>query len=304
MHNLIVDKIKLKSKNNDHFEDLQRRQSYLHEQNETNNSIFGDVNNEKSIEKTNNDLDKKLISLYQFHSNKFHKPKFIKLKDDLLNMRLNLSKKSELENLNSKNSISVSKLRQKIAFRFRFMNNNSNKNKNRPINQKKLINYKKQNERMNKILKISKSIPDILYKEIGTVRENEENIKNNFMENSLNTIEHGLYNSFKSKRYSGNIYDYYKSDRPLYFGSNTLIVEKTLKNKEYFNKLINNKGKNKNEISIIDENPQGEKNVNVKSSSSNKSRKTKNNKAKINKDYIKKALLKKDGYFKLNELLS
>ena len=44
--------------------------------------------------------------------------------------------------------------------------------------------------------------------------------------------------------------------------------------------------------------------MNVKSSSSNKSKKTKNNKAKINKDYRKKALLKKDGYFKLNELLS
>jgi hypothetical protein len=300
LHNLIVDKIKFKSKINDHFEDLQKRQSYLNEQNETNNSIFGEVNNEKSIEKKNNDLDKKLISLYQFHSNKFHKPKFIKLKDDLLNMRLNLSKKSELENLNSKNSISVSKLRQKIAFRFRFMNNIPSKNNNKPINQKKFINYKKQNDRMNRILKMSKSIPDILYKEIGTVRENEENIKNNFIENSLNSIGHGLYNSFKSKRYTGNIYNYYKSDRPLYFGSNTLIAEKTSKNNEYFNKLINKEGKNKNAISIIDENP-GEKNI--KSSNSNKSRINKNNNTKINKDYIKKTLLKKDGYFKLNDLL-
>ena len=70
-------------------------------------------------------------------------------------MRLNLLKKSEIERLNSKNNNSVSRLRQKIAFKFRFMND-ANKNKN-----KKLINYKKQNERMNKILKISKSIPDI-----------------------------------------------------------------------------------------------------------------------------------------------
>ena len=145
MHNLILDKIKLKDKVNDHFDDLKKRQHILFQQFEINNSIFGEINNEKSLEQKNFDLDKKLVSLYKFHSDKFHKPKFIKLKDDLLNMRLNLLKKSEIEKLNSKNNNSVSRLRQKIAFKFRFMNKTNN-NKN-----KKLINYKKQNERMNKI---------------------------------------------------------------------------------------------------------------------------------------------------------
>ena len=282
MHNLIIDKIKLKNKVNDHFEDLKRRQHILFEQVENNNSIFGDVNNEKSLEKKNIDLDKKLISLYNFHSNKFHKPKFIKLKDDLLNMRLNLLKKSEIERLNSKNNNSVSRLRQKIAFKFRFMND-ANKNKN-----KKLINYKKQNERMNKILKISKSIPDILYKEITTVREKIENNKNNF-ENSKNTIDHGLYIPIKSKRYSGNIYDYYKSDIPLNYNSNTLKSQKSEKNNRWTLK-------NKNTISIINEkriyeNPNNKKIKNY-------------NKIKINKENLKKVLLKRDGYFNLSSLLS
>jgi len=281
MHNLIIDKIKLKNKVNDHFEDLKKRQHILFEQVENNNSIFGEVNNEKSLEQKNIDLDKKLISLYNFHSNKFHKPKFIKLKDDLLNMRLNLLKKSEIERLNSKNNNSVSRLRQKIAFKFRFMND-ANKNKN-----KKLINYKKQNERMNKILKISKSIPDILYKEITTVREKIENNKNNF-ENSKNTIDHGLYIPIKSKRYSGNIYDYYKSDIPLNYNSNTLKGQKSKNNRWNL--------KNKNTISIVNENRIYE--------NPNNKRIKNYNKIKINKENLKKVLLKRDGYFNLSSLLA
>ena len=281
MHNLIIDKIKLKNKVNDHFEDLKKRQHILFDQVENNNSIFGEVNNEKSLEQKNIDLDKKLISLYNFHSNKFHKPKFIKLKDDLLNMRLNLLKKSEIERLNSKNNNSVSRLRQKIAFKFRFMND-ANKNKN-----KKLINYKKQNERMNKILKISKSIPDILYKEITTVREKIENNKNNF-ENSKNTIDHGLYIPIKSKRYSGNIYDYYKSDIPLNYNSNTLKGQKSKNNRWNL--------KNKNTISIVNENR-------IYENPNNKGIKN-YNKIKINKENLKKVLLKRDGYFNLSSLLA
>ena len=284
MHNLILDKIKLKDKVNDHFDDLKKRQHILFQQFEINNSIFGEINNEKSLEQKNFDLDKKLVSLYKFHSDKFHKLKFIKLKDDLLNMRLNLLKKSEIEKLNSKNNNSVSRLRQKIAFKFRFMNKTNN-NKN-----KKLINYKKQNERMNKILKISKSIPDILYKEITIVRENEENNKEN-NESNKNTIDQGLYIPLKSKRYSGNIYDYYKSDKPLYYHSNTIKGQKSTKNKEQFNPS----NKSKNTISIINEN---------KIDSSNNKRRKNFNKIKVNKENIKKIILKKDGLFKLDSLLS
>ena len=199
-------------------------------------------------------------------------------------MRLNLLKKSEIEKLNSKNNNSVSRLRQKIAFKFRFMNKTNN-NKN-----KKLINYKKQNERMNKILKISKSIPDILYKEITIVRENEENSKEN-NESNKNTIDQGLYIPLKSKRYSGNIYDYYKSDKLLYYHSNTIKGQKSTKNKEQFNPS----NKSKNTISIINEN---------KIDSSNNKRRKNFNKIKVNKENIKKIILKKDGLFKLDSLLS
>ena len=199
-------------------------------------------------------------------------------------MRLNLLKKSEIEKLNSKNNNSVSRLRQKIAFKFRFMNKTNN-NKN-----KKLINYKKQNERMNKILKISKSIPDILFKEITIVRENEENNKEN-NESNKNTIDQGLYIPLKSKRYSGNIYDYYKSDKPLYYHSNTIKGQKSTKNKEQFNPS----NKSKNTISIINEN---------KIDSSNNKRRKNFNKIKVNKENIKKIILKKDGLFKLDSLLS
>ena len=163
--------------------------------------------------------------------------------------------------------------------------NKTNNNKN-----KKLINYKKQNERMNKILKISKSIPDILYKEITIVRENEENNKEN-NESNKNTIDQGLYIPLKSKRYSGNIYDYYKSDKPLYYHSNTIKGQKSTKNKEQFNPS----NKSKNTISIINEN---------KIDSSNNKRRKNFNKIKVNKENIKKIILKKDGLFKLDSLLS
>ena len=284
MHNLIIDKIKLKNNVNDHFEDLKKRQHILFQQFEINNSIFGEINNEQSLEQKNFDLDKKLVSLYQFHSDKFHKPKSIKLKDDLLNMRLNLLKKSEIEKLNSKNSNSVSRLRKKIAFKFRFMNK-ANNNKN-----KKFMNYKKQNERMNKILKISKSIPDILYKEISIVRENEENNKEN-EENNKNTIDPGLYIPLQSKKFSGNIYDYYKSDKPLYCHSNTIKSQKSTKN----NEQSNFDNKSKNTISIINEN---------RIDNSNNKRIKNYNKVKINKEKIRKIIIKKDGLFKLDSLLS
>jgi hypothetical protein len=95
MHNLIIDKIKLNNNINDHFEDLRRREHHIFEESErnTNNDFFGKFHNEKSLEKKNKDLDKQLVYLYRLHSSKFHKQKNIKLKDDLINMRLNLLQK-------------------------------------------------------------------------------------------------------------------------------------------------------------------------------------------------------------------
>ena len=76
---------------NDNFEELQRRQKRLFEMNSLNNyNLFGDSNNEKSLEQKNKDLDKKLISLYRLHSSKFHKHKNIQNPDDLLNTGIDI----------------------------------------------------------------------------------------------------------------------------------------------------------------------------------------------------------------------
>ena len=200
MHNLIIDNIKLNNNTDDHFEELHRKQHNIFEQ-KKNNDYFGDFNNEQSLEQKNKDLDRKLISLYRLHSSKFHKQKDIKLKDDLLNMRLNLLKKEDIEKINSKNNNSVNRLRQKMAFKFRFMNNIDNKISSK----KKIKNYKKQNEKMNKILKISKSIPDVLYKEIKTMKtNNNKKINNKKSINNVKNIEnnsnHGFSSSFKTHR--------------------------------------------------------------------------------------------------------
>ena len=80
-----------------------------------NYNLFGDNNNEKSLEQKNKDLDKKLISLYRFHSSKFHKHKNIQNPDDLLNIHSNIFKKSNQEKLSNprNNDNSMTKLRKK-----------------------------------------------------------------------------------------------------------------------------------------------------------------------------------------------
>ena len=283
LHNLIIDNIKLNDNNDDHFEDLQRRQRNIFEraENTKNSGFFEDVNNEKSLEQKNKELDKKLLHLYRLHSSKFHKQKGVKLKDDLLNMRLNLLKKSDIEKFNSKNK-SVSKLRQKIAFKFRFMKNLDYKSVS--PQKKRKANYKKQDDKMNKILKISKSIPDVLYKEIKTVKANEKNNinKTNNTERIRKSNEYGFNSSFKAHRYLGNLYDYYKSNIPLYIKENMMnnnfaFSTKYLPlNKE--NKPVNVATKTNKVINVI----------NIKQNHS---------KLKSNK-------LKEDNSFKLSSLLS
>ena len=217
MHNLIIDKIKLNNNINDHFEDLRRREHHIFEESErnTNNDFFGNFNNEKSLEKKNKDLDKQLVYLYRLHSSKFHKQKNIKLKDDLINMRLNLLQKSEIEKSNSINNNSKNNMRKKLAFKFRFINKICNVN-NLELKNKKRINYKKKDEKMNKILSISES--------------------------SKQNNEPAVNYSLKSQRCSSNIYNYYKPSKPLFINSNMFNIRNKIKiiplNKEDENKNI------------------------------------------------------------------
>ena len=244
MHNLIIDQIKLNDNTNDHFEDLQKSQRHMFERKEY--GFKWEINNinETSLEKKNQDLDRKLVSLYRLHSSKFHKNKDVKLKDDLLHMRINLLKRSEIEKINSKTNNSVSKLRQNMAFKFRFLHriNNNIKSKKRKIDK-----FKKQDEKMRKILKFSKSIPDILFKEIITMKINEDNNKNN-IENDKKKNEHTFNNTFKGQRYSGNIYDYYKLRIPLYRNNENHIKNKN--NIESRSKTIIANKDNKNMLSL------------------------------------------------------
>ena len=303
MHNLIIDNIKLNDNTDDHFEELHRKQHNIFEQNENNknNDYFGDFNNEQSLEQKNKDLDRKLISLYRLHSSKFHKQKDIKLKDDLLNMRLNLLKKEDIEKINSKNNNSVNRLRQKMAFKFRFVNNIDNKISSK----KKIKNYKKQNEKMNKILKISKSIPDVLYKEIKTMKTNNNNkkINNKKSINNVKNIEnnsnHGFSSSFKTHRYLGNIYDYYKSNIPLYIKNNILNNNNNnINNKYLFNiEELSHKNEDKD---IYKSNKQDKVYKNIDEVNVNDIYKYKKNKI----DRVNLGKQKGDSLIKLSSLLS
>jgi len=305
MHNLIIDKIKLNDNTDDHFEELQRRKNNIFEENETNknNAFFGDINNEKSLENKNKDLDNKLLSLYRLHSSKFHKQKDVKLKDDLLNMRLNLLKKSDIEKYNSKNN-SILKLRQKVAFKYRFMNNLTNKSIS--PEKKKMSNFKKQNEKMNKILKISKSIPDVLYKEIKTMKTDEKNMRNieSNSESVQKSNDYGFNSSFKTNRYLGNIYDYYKNNIPLYLKNNVFNNNTNISNHIAYNnnkKILPNKDKdiNKNSSNSLNKNKVDKSHKDI---NKNEDIKGKYNKIKISK--INYGQGRRDSLIKLSSLFT
>jgi hypothetical protein len=306
MHNLIIDKIKLNDNTDDHFEELQRRKNNIFEENETNknNAFFGDINNEKSLENKNKDLDNKLLSLYRLHSSKFHKQKDVKLKDDLLNMRLNLLKKSDIEKYNSKNN-SILKLRQKVAFKYRFMNNLTNKSIS--PEKKKMSNFKKQNEKMNKILKISKSIPDVLYKEIKTMKTDEKNMRNieSNSESVQKSNDYGFNSSFKTNRYLGNIYDYYKNNIPLYLKNN---VFNNNNNTNISNHIVyNNKKILPNKYKDIDKNSSNSLNKNKVDKSHKDINKNEDIKGKYNKIKISKINYgqgRRDSIIKLSSLFT
>ena len=248
IHNVVIDNIKLND-DSDIFENIQKRS--LPELNQNNSYEDFDVfNNNKNIResvlirKKIRDLNNDFISLYRMHSSKFHSRKEENEKkindkfNEEMNMLVKQSKNSEKINLwndsirfKSQHSYkNIFEFRKKMAFRFRFMNN-----PNKKIRIKK--NFKIKDEKLNKILKISKSIPNIFLKEIKSVKKVNKEISNN-SENSVDdrNKEVGIGSPFKLNRYSGNLYNYYKLNNSL--NKNHLIFSENKNNN--FNIYMNN----------------------------------------------------------------
>ena len=297
MHNLILNKIKLNDNIDDHFEDLQKRHHNIFDDSEiTKDKGFDDINNEKSLENRNRDLDKKLVTLYRLHNSKFHQKRENKLKDVNLNLLLNLNKKSDIKKIGTTSNNFIIKLRQKMAFKYRFMN--ESKNKSISPERKKILKFKKQDEKMIKILKISKSIPDVLYNQINEMNSEKNNINNNENIQKINPNE--IKNSFKLSRYSGNIYDYYKSDIPFYlkrnfFGKDSIVNIDTNKK----NKLYNFKTEDKYMSNFIKKS----KIYKIKTKGNKSENSNKNYKKIITKKVITEHK-KSSGYINLSSLLS
>ena len=297
MHNLILNKIKLNDNIDDHFEDLQKRHHNIFDDSEiTKDKGFYDINNEKSLENRNRDLDKKLVTLYRLHNSKFHQKRENKLKDVNLNLLLNLNQKSDIKKIGTTSNNFIIKLRQKMAFKYRFMN--ESKNKSISPERKKILKFKKQDEKMIKILKISKSIPDVLYNQIKEMKSEKNNINYNENIQKINASE--IKNSFKLSRYSGNIYDYYKSDIPFYlkrnfFGKDSIVNIDTNKK----NKLYNFKTEDKYMSNFIKKS----KIYKIKTKANKSENSNKNYKKIITKKVITEHK-KSSGYINLSSLLS
>ena len=256
--------------NNDNlYEEIEKRSKKLLNLYQKNNSE--NINNEgkNSIEQITKEFNMKLVSLYGLHSSKFHSKndedsqnindilnseiKSMKTKDKSYNKFLNCTHLSSRNNLDNMNMI-----KKKLAFRYRFLNNSKN---NRVLHKS----FKSKNKKMNKILQISKSIPDILLYEIKSINNNK-NFNNSDYNNKIleeeNSFQkykiikdYGFLSPFKGNRYIGNIYNYYKSNNclnedKLIFpqnknNNNNIISEKINKiNEEEYSSSPNNNKKN------------------------------------------------------------
>ena len=228
INNLVKDNINLKN-NNDLFEQMKKKKNIFDLYQNFHKNDFSEMTEDEAIlEQKSKNFNNKLIHLYRLHSSKFHPKKDDNSQNikDVYDKQINLFKKersniwnnSRFNNKNQKIMKNMNKFRKNIAFRYRFMNNST---KNKKIKN----NFKSKNKKMNKILQISKSIPDLLNQEIKSL----QNIKNmnlshgnakkleedNFIINKKFIKDYGFNSPFKGNRYIGNIYDYYKSNNCL-----------------------------------------------------------------------------------------
>ena len=187
---------KLKSPNYDQVlntEDMEYlAKDYLRE----NNNIFSYIKkkNRRLLKKINkrletvepdNPLGNEIQEMVKLHSCKFHSPKEEKNKslieefDEEMKMLKSPKKKMpwDINNNKKKNEIinedNIMRYRKRMAFRYRFMSENK-KIKNNKKSKKNII--AKNNEKMNRLLKISKSIPNFLRDALNS--ESDLNKKN------------------------------------------------------------------------------------------------------------------------------
>lgn len=255
---------------NDLFEQIEKRKNIIKiYQTPPKKNAFSQKNDGQIIlEEKNKNLDKNLISLYRLHSSKFHTKKeydeYSKNTNIVLNKEINLLKKernnvlneSQFSSKKSNNIEDLNKFRKNMAFRFRFLNS-SPKNKNCQKS------FRSNNIKMNRILQISKSIPDIFFHANKTMQndmknnnlsnENMKNIEKGYLYRKNKGInEYGYISPFKGNRYIGNIYNYYKSNNCLKEDYLIFAPNKNKNNNNIYEKIyndeqnsFNNKSKNK-----------------------------------------------------------
>ena len=250
--------------NNELLEEMEKRKNILglNQNIENNDSLFKEeINKEKAqLRKKSKEFYKKLISLYGSHSSKFRKKKEEDSKN-AVNSELNSIKEANNEPMNNKelfikkdkNSKNLNLFRKKMAYYYRFINN-SKKNK-------EMKKYRNQSKTLNKLLQISKSIPDILLQEIKIIQNNNKYFTPNIIyedeimsQNNNEIREYGFLSPFKGNRYVGNIYNYYKSNNCL--NEDKLIFGKS-KSFNNINEKINDKIKsplNQKEDKLADKN--------------------------------------------------
>ena len=248
INNLVKDNINLKN-NNDLFEQMKKKKNIFDLYQNFHKNDFSEMTEDEAIlEQKSKNFNNKLIHLYRLHSSKFHPKKDDNSQNikDVYDKQINLFKKersniwnnSRFNNKNQKIMKNMNKFRKNIAFRYRFMNNST---KNKKIKN----NFKSKNKKMNKILQISKSIPDILLYEIKSINntnknnniinsyDNNKKLEEENLQNYKAVKEYGFLSPYKGNRYIGNFYDYYKS--------NNCLNEKNLifsRGKNYNNNII------------------------------------------------------------------
>ena len=266
IHNIVLDNMNL----NDNFELFDNYEIKESQQLKNNYKSFELINNSDEI---NNDLqtlsknkfkdlNKELMSLYRLHSSKFHSRKIEKEKNisdrftEEMNSLIDKEKNKEKINLwnepifkRIQNNKNILEFRKKMAFRFRYINYS-------PKKFNKQQSFKLQDDKMNKILKISKSIPNFLLRGDKQAKNANKIIFNGFnnnMEENYNIKEinreennKGIFTSFKLNRYLGNIYNYYRSD--ICLNENNLIFKDKKEDinnyEDNFNKMNDNNGNN------------------------------------------------------------
>ena len=116
----------------------------------------------------------KIKNIIRMHSSKYHPEAAIK--NSLNNEFDIILKKLKYGKYDSNNDDREIKYRQRLAFKYRFLQNDKNITP---------LNFKKMNMKMNKLLNISKSIPNYLLKNIKSNERNQDEDNKQF--NSINT---------------------------------------------------------------------------------------------------------------------